>query len=305
MYKYIFGPVQSRRFGLSLGIDLSPEAKSCNFDCLYCELEPADAVKTIKFPPLVKDIVKEAKSALLQYSDIDFITITANGEPTLYKDLNLLVDELNKIKKDKKLLILSNASNICNQKVFESLKKIDVVKLSLDCATKECFKKIDRPLKSICIENIIEGIKKFRKVFNNELIIEILIVKGVNDKKSEMLALGKVLDKIKPDRIDLGTIDRPPAYSVKGISLEKIKELSQYLGGYNISIVHKSKAEKKVDFSKPEISSTIIRRPQSQMDVEYLFSEKSKANLNELIQEGKIVKKIIAGVLFYLPSSKI
>ncbi len=302
MFKYIFGPVQSRRFGLSLGVDLSPDDKSCNFDCLYCELKPSKAVSSIKTPPLVEDIVKEVASALHQYPGIDVITVTANGEPTLYPDLDSLTDELNRIKGDKKLLILSNASNISDPFVQKTMSKMDIVKLSLDCATQKCFKKIDRPVKGVSIEKIIEGIKEFRKIFNKELIIEILIVEGINDKKDEMLALKKALDMINPDRIDLGTIDRPPAFNVKGVSTQKLKELSEYLGEHNISVVHKNRAEKKVDFSKQEILSTIKRRPQSAMDVEYLFSQKSKENLDRLIKEGKVTKKDIAGVLFYLPS---
>ncbi len=302
MFKYIFGPIQSRRFGLSLGVDLSPADKSCNFDCLYCELKPSKAVTAIKTPPLVEDIVKETESALLQYPNIDVITITANGEPTLYPDLDLLVDELNRIKGDKKLLILSNASNISDPFVQKTMTKMDIVKLSLDCATQKCFKKIDRPARGVSIEKIIEGIKEFREIFNKELIIEILIVEGINDKKDEMSALKKALDMINPDRIDLGTIDRPPAYDVKGVSTQKLKKLSEYLGAHNISVIHKNRAEKKVDFSKQEILSTIKRRPQSAMDVEYLFSEKSKENLVRLVKEGKVAKKDIAGVLFYLPA---
>jgi len=109
-YKTLFGPIQSRRFGLSLGIDLSPETKSCNFDCLYCELAVAKVTDTIKNPPKVEDVLAEVAQAMVEFPDIDVITLTANGEPTLYPYLDALVDGLNLLKKDKKLLILSNAS---------------------------------------------------------------------------------------------------------------------------------------------------------------------------------------------------
>ena len=299
MYKYIFGPIQSRRFGLSLGIDLSPEHKSCNFDCLYCELKPAKVTDAITNPPLVTSVISEVKEALQEYQNIDVITITANGEPTLYPYLDVLVDEFNNIKKDKKLLILSNASTISDLKIQEILKKIDIVKLSLDCATAKCFKKIDRPIKNVSIENIINSLVTFRNKFHNTLILEILVVLGVNDKTEEFNALKKVLDKINPDRIDLGTIDRPPAYDVKGVSIEKLKELREYLGEHNVSIIHKEKPKSRVDFSKDEILSTIKRRPQSEADIEYLFSKKSKENLISLEKEKKITQKNIAGVIFY------
>ena len=298
-YRYIFGPVASRRFGLSLGIDLSPDEKSCNFDCLYCELKPAAVTDTIKNPPPVEVIVSEVEKALSEYPDIDVITITANGEPTLYPYLDKLVEALNRIKGDKKLLILSNASTIADPKIQDTLRHIDIVKLSLDCATPACFKKIDRPLKSVEIEKIIEGIKAFRKVYDKDLIIELLVISGVNDKPEEMKALGKVLDEIEPDRVDLGTIDRPPAYDVKAVSTEKLKELSRYLGHHNISIMHKEKPEKEIDFSDEEILATIARRPQSESDVAYLFSEKAKERLARLEEEGKVSKENIAGVTFF------
>ena len=299
MYKYIFGPVASRRFGLSLGIDLSPESKSCNFDCLYCELKPAKVTDRIDNPPAVKDVLSEVEKALHEYPDVDVITITANGEPTLYPELDRLVEGLKELKGDKKLLILSNASTIINPKVQQVLKKIDIVKLSLDCATEKCFKKIDRPLKSVHIEEIIEGLISFRKNFSHELILEILVVAGINDKEEEMRALAKVLDRINPDRVDLGTIDRPPAYDVKGVSTETLKDLSHYLGHHNISIMHKEAPQQKVDFSEEEILATLRRRPQSESDVAYLFSKEAQENLENLLHQKKVIVKNIAGVRFY------
>ncbi len=299
MYKYIFGPVASRRFGLSLGIDLSPESKSCNFDCLYCELKPAKVTDHIDNPPAVKEVLSEVEKALHEYPDVDVITITANGEPTLYPELDRLVEGLKELKGDKKLLILSNASTIINPKVQQVLKKIDIVKLSLDCATEKCFKKIDRPLKSVHIEEIIEGLISFRKNFSHELILEILVAAGINDKEEEMRALAKVLDRINPDRVDLGTIDRPPAYDVKGVSTETLKDLSHYLGHHNISIMHKEAPHQKVDFSEEEILATLRRRPQSESDAAYLFSKKAQENLENLLHQKRVIVKNIAGVRFY------
>ena len=100
----IFGPIPSRRFGISLGIDLSPSKKQCNFDCLYCELEGAKTVDKMDTYPSVKDIINAVKESFLNHPKIDVITITCNGEPTLYPKLNELVDELNKIKKETKIL---------------------------------------------------------------------------------------------------------------------------------------------------------------------------------------------------------
>ena len=127
-YKFIFGPVSSRRFGSSLGIDLSPDQKSCNFDCLYCELKKAKAVRTIKNEPKPEVIINELKRALGEFKDIDVITLTANGEPSLYSDLSSLITQINNIKTTQKSLILSNGSAVLNPNVACSLLKLDIVK---------------------------------------------------------------------------------------------------------------------------------------------------------------------------------
>ncbi|WP_457599000.1 radical SAM protein, partial [Hydrogenimonas sp.] len=91
-YETIFGPIPSRRFGVSLGIDLSPGRKQCNFDCLYCELSPSKPVERSENPPPVERIITELADALEEHPDTEVITLTANGEPTLYPDLEELID---------------------------------------------------------------------------------------------------------------------------------------------------------------------------------------------------------------------
>ena len=299
-YRYIFGPVLSRRFGSSLGIDLSVMEKSCNFDCIYCELKAAKPKDFITSPPKTEEIIDELKKALKEFGSVDVITITSNGEPTLFKELDLLVDEINKIKGDKKLLILSNTSTITDPNTRNILKKIDIVKLSLDCADEKCFKKIDRPLKGISVKNIIDGIKSFRKIYDKELIIEILIVKGINDKAYQMQELDKVLNEIKPNRVDLGTIDRPPSYKVEPVEPEKLEELSKYFHNIPLSIAYKKDYEaKKIDFSEDEIIALLKRRPQSGEDIKRQFSQKAKEILDKMIKQKRVYTASVAGVLFY------
>jgi wyosine [tRNA(Phe)-imidazoG37] synthetase (radical SAM superfamily) len=145
----IFGPVQSRRFGVSLGIDLSASTKQCNFDCLYCELAPKRAmVHQVSVTP-VETIIADLKEALEHHPSIDVITITANGEPTMYPYLDELITQINQIKGNIQTLILSNSACLHAPAVFETLLKLDQVKLSLDAATPETFQKIDRPAEGI------------------------------------------------------------------------------------------------------------------------------------------------------------
>ncbi len=302
--RYVFGPVNSRRFGTSLGIDLSPDKKSCNFDCVYCELDRAKPVASITNPPQVGDIVNEVKKSLEKFSDIEVITITSNGEPTLYKDIDKLVEELNSIKKDKKLLILTNSSTICDKSIQKTLSKIDIVKLSLDCVTPKCFKRIDRPLKNIEIEKIVKCMEDFSKDFHHILVVEVLLVKGINDNIQEMTEVVRVLQNIKPHRVDIGTIDRPPAYDVKAVDESKIIELSKLFQDMPVSLIRKNKPVKKEDFNEQEILNLVSHRPQSSFDIDYFFSDNSKKIVAKLLNEGEMIKKDIAGVIFYTINSK-
>ncbi len=286
----IFGPINSRRFGKSLGIDLSPSKKQCNFDCLYCELEPAKTMGAYEDVVSVDEVMEALNGVLAQHQDIDVLTITANGEPTLYPHLSELMDEINKVKGEIKTLILSNGSNIYKPKTQEALMKFDTVKLSLDCATPRCLKRLDRANKRIDVEKIKEGMLSFKEKFSKPLIIEILMVKGINNTKKEIEALNSYLLKLKPTRIDIGTIDRPPAYPVEGLSYEEILERSTWFDAtLPIYIVHRQKVLAKASsYSKEDILETIKKRPLTLEDIEVLFDAKSKERLQILVKDREI-----------------
>lgn len=283
-----------------MGIDLSPNVKQCNFDCLYCELKGAKTVEKAVNTPTCKEVLDALQEALQKHKNIDVITLTANGEPTLYPHLDELVDGIVRIKKEVKLLILSNGSTINNSSVQKILSKIDIVKLSLDCATQQCFKKLDRPHSGIELEHIIEGMKHFKKMYAGELVLEILVVESINDNEEEFEALNRVLQEIQPSRIDIGTIDRPPAYKIKGVSTQRLIELSHLLGGLHVNIAYqKHYIGEKRSFSENEILELLDRRPQSFEDINFCFDDKSHANLEKLLTQKRLHVKSVAGVNFY------
>ena len=295
----VFGPINSRRFGMSLGIDLSPKQKSCNFDCVYCELKGAKPVEEIENPPSVDGIISALKEALKVYQNIDVITLTANGEPTLYPHLKELVAKVNEIKDKAKTLILSNGSGARDQKICEALQGLDIVKFSLDSAVQSTFKKIDRNKSGIEVNELIKAMAKFRKEFKGELVLEILVVAGFNDKEEEFTALNEAINEIAPHRVDVGTIDRPPAYNVKGVDASRLEELASKIKGVPVTIARAHKIEQKYEFSKSEILAMLERRPQTTANVEENFSEHSKQILNKLLQDGVAYQTDVAGVKFY------
>ena len=295
----VFGPVSSRRFGVSLGVDLSPAQKCCNFDCVYCELTAAKPVAAIKNPPSVEQVIAEVKAALAVHPHIDVITLTANGEPTLYPELARLVRELNLIKGPAKTLILSNGSGVLDPQISEALKGLDIVKFSLDSAVQKTFARIDRSGKKIGVGELVAAMAKFRREFKGELVLEILVVKGLNDTKVEFEALNAALNQILPVRVDISTIDRPPAYPVKGVSQELLRELAQQISGVPCVIASAKYGDEKFALSKEELLELVKRRPQSENDVINSFSESSKQNLQELLADGKIKIVDAAGAKFY------
>jgi wyosine [tRNA(Phe)-imidazoG37] synthetase (radical SAM superfamily) len=297
----IFGPVHSRRFGKSLGIDLSPGKKQCNFDCLYCELDPAKTMAGQDDVLQVEEIVAAVKKGLAEHADIDVLTLTANGEPTLYPYLNELIDEINTFKGDIKTLILTNASTIDDPKVQDALAKLDEVKLSLDCATQKCLKKLDRSHSGIDVEKIKAGMLSFKQRYNGALIIEILIVKDLNDSPEEITQLNDYLLKLRPARIDIGTIDRPPAFDVKPVSYTKLLEISRRFDpALPVYIASRKKADIKASsYNEEEILDTLYKRPLTQDDIDILFDKESQKRFKKLQKEGKVVSVDTNGVLFY------
>lgn len=303
----IFGPVNSRRFGKSLGIDLSPSKKQCNFDCLYCELAPAKTMERYEDVISVKEIMSALNATLGEHQDIDVLTITANGEPTLYPHLSELMNEVNKVKGSIQTLILSNAANIHEPHIQEALQKFDTVKLSLDCATGRCLKRLDRAHKSIDVEEIKAGMLSFKEKFSKPLIIEILIVKGVNDGDEEIEALNEYLVTLKPTRIDIGTIDRPPAYYVEPLAYDELRAISlKFDASLPIYIATRKTVEVKPSFyTKEEILETIKKRPLTAADVDVLFDEKSKENLEVLVNTKEISIENCAGYDFFVENSSL
>ena len=301
----IFGPIPSRRFGISLGIDLSPSKKQCNFDCLYCELEGAKTVDKMDTFPSVDEIIKAIKESFKNHPKIDVITITCNGEPTLYPKLSELIDEINKIKGETKTLILSNGSTIYKKEIFDALLKIDIVKLSLDCISEKCFKKLDRQNKSVEIEKIVPSMIEFSQKTKKDFVLEVLFVKDINDKDEEIELLFNAVKQINPKRVDIGTIDRPPAYKVNPVSYEFLEDVANKFEGLNVNIVFKNRPKQIISYNKEEILSMINRRPLTIEDIENMFDNQSKIFLEELIKNEEIGLVDNAGIKFYKKIAKI
>ncbi|PAF48529.1 hypothetical protein BKH46_01090 [Helicobacter sp. 12S02634-8] len=302
MENIVFGPVISRRFGLSLGVDLSPSAKQCNFDCLYCELEGKRAMAKMEEVLELEVLVQSVLKALRQNPKIDVLTITANGEPTLYPYLFEFMEAIKPyVPSNVATLILSNGSRFGHKEVQRALCLFDIVKFSLDGADTESFLRVDRPHRDISLGGILEGIRDFAKIYHGELVAEVLLVEGVNDTASNIQSIVKFLQQISVSRIDLGTIDRPPAHKANALSYEQLSMIAREFEGMYVSLPLR---KQDMDFmglaySKEALIEFIARRPVSVSEALILFEKATLERLEILLHEGKISRKKVANLEFY------
>ena len=295
----VFGPLFSRRFGMSLGIDVvGSKDRECDFDCLYCELKATKKVSSISQPEDPRVLIEATKKIIASGVKIDVLTVTANGEPTLYERLDELIDGLNEIKTTQKTLILSNGGSICNTKIQNALSKFDIVKLSLDSALENSYKKIDRPL-TIDLAKRIECMADFSKT-HGALILETLFVKNVNDSAEDIQALKEAYAKILPLRIDISTIDRPPAYQVAPVDELMLYQIAEEIGFANICVALRKNAPKcNKSFSRQEWILTTSKRPLTLSDAKFLADTESFELFLKLIESDTLKKRTVAGVDFY------
>ncbi len=300
---FVFGPVHSRRFGISLGVDLSPSGKQCNFDCVYCELCAAKPMSAMREVANATEIVADIERALQSGIACDVLTFTANGEPTLYPHLAELVMQvralLARFPAPPKLLILSNGSRFGIKNVREALQGFDIVKFSLDAASERVFKRVDRAARGIEIGDIIEGIATFAREFAGELIAEVLLVKGYNDSPDDVAQIADALRNIAPARVDVGTIDRPSAYKVSALSAGEIEALLPLFWGLRVFVPRREALCCPQSYDSAQILATLRRRPLSADDIAALFDKPSQQRLQTLVQNGEVIGEEAGGIMFY------
>jgi wyosine [tRNA(Phe)-imidazoG37] synthetase (radical SAM superfamily) len=228
--KYTFGPVPSRRLGLSLGVDVIPN-KLCSLDCVYCEVGITDkrGLARKEYLP-ANEILAEVKEVIGEYPNLDHITISGSGEPTLNSKIGDIIRGIKHIT-TVPVAVLTNGTLLDNPEVRHDLMNADIVSPSLDAVTAEVFEKVDRPNPNLKIDRIVEGIKQFRKEYRGHMWMEILFVSGINDHDEEVLKMKHVLDEIQPEKIHLNTVVRPPAYAVaQPVSQDRMKQIQKMLG---------------------------------------------------------------------------
>ncbi len=276
MYKHLFGPVPSRRLGMSLGVDLVPH-KVCSLNCIYCECG-ATTKLTSKRDEYVS--FEEIKAELIDFftnnPNPDYITFSGAGEPTLNIYIGKVIEFIKNNYPEIPIAVLTNGSLLSDYNVREELMMADIVLPSLDAATQEAFKKIDRPLNSIKIKDYINGLIEFSKTFKGKIWLEIMILPDINDELENLNQLKEAIIKINPDKIQLNTLDRPGVIdNLRSATRIELENIIQLWSIPNVEIIASSvKRKDNIAFRKDiqnAIMETISRRPCTLEDLENIL----------------------------------
>jgi len=296
-YKHVFGPVPSRRLGISLGIDLVVH-KICSLDCIYCECG-----KTTRLTCRTEEYVQfeEVKKELRHYwknnADPDYITFSGSGEPTLNSRLGDVISYIKEKKPDIKVAVLTNSTLVGDPDVKNALLKADLVVPSLDAVTKEAFSRMNRPDSDLDIHKIVMDLAGFAKEYKGKVWLEVFILPGINDNQIDLQELKKAVKKINPAMVQLNTLDRPGTLSdIKPASKKDLEKVIQILGFPNTEIIAKVDADIKAGVLRKDIAAAIVetihRRPCTKKDLLQILGVEKKI-LDKVIKGLEQEKKII------------
>jgi len=306
---YVFGPVPSRRLGLSLGIDLIP-SKTCTYDCLYCQVgrttyltaEPEVFVPT-------GEVIGELKDTLEKFHP-DTITLAGSGEPTLHSEIDQVISFLKGIT-DTRVALLTNGSLLWRKTVRNRVLGADLIMPTLTTVFEDTFRLIHRPHKELQLPIIIEGLKELRKDYEGAILLEVVLLAGINDNKKELEGMKKVIEEISPDKIQLNTVVRPPsdprAMSLDMEQLEKIKNFF----GEKAEIIAGISSNKKAGEFDPQFKAIIEmakRRPITAADIAGVLDitlDESERILKGFLLKGTIKKQEHEREVFYIAQDKV
>lgn len=307
MYKHLFGPVPSRRLGMSLGVDLVPH-KVCSLNCIYCECGRTTEL-TLKRKEYISyiEVVKELRHYFSNNPAPDYITFSGAGEPTLNSRFGDVLKFIKSNYPDIPVAVLTNGTLFYQKQVRKEILDADLVLPSLDAASDLSFRKINRPFHKLNIKEYIQGLVDFRKEYRGKIWLEVLILPGYNDNAAELHMLKEAFEKIKPDSIQLNTLDRPGTIDgLKAASKDRLQEIVNFWGLDNVEIIAAAPERKNIKSYRKDTESaileTISRRPCTVADLGKILGlhiNEINKYLDVLASENKIKSVRQERGLFY------
>lgn len=302
---YFYGPVPSRRLGFSLGVDLIPK-KACSFDCVYCQAGKTTRKTIRRFSYVNLDkFNRELKELIAKHPKIEYITIAGSGEPTLHKSLDKIISNIKKITQNKMpVCVITNSSLLYRKDVRKELTRADLIIPSLDAATQDIFVKVNQPHNKINLEKIIKGIIELRREFKGRIWLEIMLVGGVNDTLKEAGKLKEIIEKIRPDKVQLNIPVRPQAVMPALPSRKRVNEIKRIIGG-NVEVVSGrllTKQKRLFEKNDTGILKYLKRRPATLEDLTSslgISSQEIRCVLDTFLKERKIKEVIFHGSKYF------
>jgi wyosine [tRNA(Phe)-imidazoG37] synthetase (radical SAM superfamily) len=309
MYKHLFGPVPSRRLGMSLGVDLIPH-KICSLNCIYCECGPTTrlTLERKEYVP-VEEVFEELDHFIDHHPDPDYFTFSGAGEPVLHSGIGQVIRFIKKLRPHVPVAILTNGTLLGDPGVRGELMLADLVMPSLDAATETAFRKINRPLRETSMDKYVEGLIEFGKEFPGDIWLEVLILPGFNDDRENLEALRNTLEQIRTDKIQLNTLDRPGA--VKGLIPASWDFLEGVISQWdldNVEIIAPPEVRRTSASYRKDLEGTVLeiisRRPSTLEDLEKVLGihpNEINKYLGVLEETGKIeVTQLDRGIFYQL-----
>ena len=274
MFKHVFGPVPSRRLGVSLGVDLVTP-KSCNMNCVFCE---CGATRELKLKRESFKDIDEVKNVILEAIKIvkpDYITFSGSGEPTLSKDLGKIIEWI-KSNLEIKVCVITNSLLLEDNEVVKELEKADLIMPTLNSVDNLIFKKINRPSAQIDVSQVMRGLENLSKKYKGKIYIESFIIEGLNDSNEHTEKMVAFLKNINFTKLQLNTLDRPGTENwVQPASYEtmqRIKNKYLELGISNVEIVKEMKElDKKIEVNEELLKNMKEKREYSEKDLKKIF----------------------------------
>jgi len=302
MNKYVFGPVASRRLGRSLGIDLVP-FKTCTYDCIYCQLGRTTCKTAERKEWVPLDLVVDEVQQRLDCRP-DYITLSGSGEPTLFSRIDELVDRIKQMT-TVPVAVLTNGSLLGNKDVQRQLSKVDVVLPSLDAGDDAVFHLVNRPREDISFEQMLGGLIGFRRRFTGQYWLEVFLVAAYTAFEAELAAIHRCVDLIKPDRVQLNTVTRPPAESYASpIPRDRLEKIAAAFSppAEVIADFRAGALPNAAEADSEQIMAMLRRRPCSVEDVAAglrIPAPEAAKHLESLSDEGLVEPCWTAGSLYY------
>jgi len=302
-YKYIFGPVPSRRFGRSLGVDLLP-MKTCSLDCIFCQLGRTKE-KTVQRKEYVptKEVIEELGAWLESGVETDVITLSGSGEPTLHSHFGEVLEYIRSNSRIQTVL-LTNGTMLHLPEVRKSAGLAHVVKVSLSAWDQQSYEWVNRPHDDLVFERLVEGEAKLREEFRGNLYLEVFLIKGINALPDEVRQIAALVKEIRPDRVQLNTAVRPPAEGfVLPLSKEELQKCAAVFEPQaEIISEFGGKQARNIQKNEENILSMLQRRPCTAEEISEVFemhvNEVSKY-LGKLLREGLLRVERRGNLIYY------